>query len=153
MVCSDGWRKKGETIIGKAKYLAEPVNGREILHPSLMAPTGRQEATARMLPPFYIITEMGTVNLPWISDVWEALSHYRVACFGDYWGTRPPENSPTGHPAGNKKRRSIKLRPRTDRYINLEIKNAEYHQQIRSDPLMILRMVPRPISNPNFQYQ
>ena len=38
------------------------------------------------------------------------------------------------------KRRSIKLRPRTDRYINLEIKNAEYHQQTFSDPLMILRM-------------
>ena len=29
----------------------------------------------------------------------------------------------------------------TDRYINLEIKNAEYHQQTFSDPLMILRMV------------
>ena len=34
-----------------------------------------------------------------------------------------------------------KLRPHTDRYINLEIKNAEYHQQTFSDPLMILRMV------------
>ena len=33
-----------------------------------------------------------------------------------------------------------KLRPHTDRYINLEIKNAEYHQQTFSDPLMILRM-------------
>ena len=39
------------------------------------------------------------------------------------------------------KRRSIKLRPHTDRYINLEIKNAEYHQQTFSDPFMILRMV------------
>ena len=38
-------------------------------------------------------------------------------------------------------RRSTKLRPHTDRYINLEIKNAEYHQQTFSDPLMILRMV------------
>ena len=31
--------------------------------------------------------------------------------------------------------------PHTDCYINLEIKNAEYHQQTFSDPLMILRMV------------
>lgn len=41
----------------------------------------------------------------------------------------------------NEKRRSIKLRPHTDCYINLKIKNAEYHQQTFSDSLMILRMV------------
>ena len=36
---------------------------------------------------------------------------------------------------------AFKLRPNTDRHIDLEIKNAEYHQQTFSDPLMILRMV------------
>mgnify|MGYP005760593879 CR=1 FL=1 len=41
----------------------------------------------------------------------------------------------------NEKRRSIKLRPGTDRDINLGIKNAEYHQQTFSDPFMILRVV------------
>ena len=52
-----------------------------------------------------------------------------------------PEDPRAGHSFGNEKRRSIKLRPYTDRYINLEIKNAEYHQQTFSDPFMILRMV------------
>lgn len=39
------------------------------------------------------------------------------------------------------KRYSMKLRPRTDCHIDLEIKNAEYHQKNFLDPFMILRIV------------
>ena len=45
-----------------------------------------------------------------------------------------------GYSAANEKKRSIKLRLHTDRHINLEIKNAEYHPKTFSDPFMILRM-------------
>ena len=50
-------------------------------------------------------------------------------------------NFPLSCPKCKQKRRSSKLRPYTDCHIDLEIKNAEYHQQTLSDPLMILPMV------------
>ena len=63
-----------------------------------------------------------------IGTIWGCVGHTLLLCFCLF-------------KTGTIARSIFKLRPRTDRYINLEIKNAEYHQQTFSDPLMILRMV------------